>query len=65
MLKIYFIKKNKNENCPDSLNYYTTNSFVKIINIKVSSKPCQISEMKLFPQVDTGLRGELRILLNI
>ena len=41
------------------------NSFVKIINTKVSSKPCQISEMELFRQVVTGFRGELRILSNI
>ena len=40
------------------------NSFVKIINTKVSSKPYQIFEMKLFRQVVTGFRGELRILSN-
>ena len=33
------------------------NSFAKIINTKVSSKPCQTSEMELFPQVVTGFRG--------
>ena len=27
------------------------NSFAKIINTKVNSKPCQIAEMELFPQV--------------
>ena len=33
--------------------------------IKANSKPCQTSEMELFPQVVTGFRGELRILPNI
>ena len=32
---------------------------------KANSKPCQTSEMELFPQVITGFRGKLRILLNI
>ena len=32
---------------------------------KANSKPCQTSEMELFPQVLTGFRGELRILLNM
>ena len=41
------------------------NSFAKIINVKVGSKPRQASEMELFPQVVTGFRGKLRILLNI
>ena len=41
------------------------NSFAKIINTKVSSKPCQTSEMELFLQVLTGFRDELRILPNI
>ena len=36
------------------------NSFAKIINTKVSSKPCQTSEMELFSQVVPGIRGELR-----
>ena len=39
------------------------NSFAKIINAKVNLKPCQTAEMELFPQVVTGIRGELRILL--
>ena len=38
------------------------NSFAKIINTKVNSKPCQTAEMELSPQVVTGFRGELRIL---
>ena len=38
------------------------NSFAKIINTKVNSKPCQTPEMELFPQVVSGFRGELRIL---
>ena len=38
------------------------NSFEETINTKVSSKPCQASEMKFFLQVVTGFRGELRIL---
>ena len=38
------------------------NSFTQIINTEVNSKPCQTSEMKLFPQVVTGFRGERRIL---
>ena len=38
------------------------NSFAKIINTKINSKPCQTAEMELFPQVVTGFRGELRIL---
>ena len=38
------------------------NSFAKIINTKVNSKPCQTAVMELFPQVVTGFRGELRIL---
>ena len=38
------------------------NSFAKIINTKVSSKPCQIAEMELFPLVVTGFRGKRRIL---
>ena len=38
------------------------NSFEETINTKVSSKPCQTSEMKFFLQVVTGFRGELRIL---
>ena len=29
---------------------------------KANSRPCQTSEMELFPQVVTGFRGELRIL---
>ena len=41
------------------------NSFAKRIYTKGSSKPCQTSEMKLFPQIATGCRGELRILPNI
>ena len=32
---------------------------------KANSKPCQTSEMELFPQVVTGFRGERRILPNI
>ena len=32
---------------------------------KANSKPCKISEMKLFSPVVTGFRGELRILPNI
>ena len=32
---------------------------------KANSKPCQTSEMELFPQVVTGFRGELRILPNM
>ena len=32
---------------------------------KSNSKPCQTSEMKLFPQVVTGFRDKLRILSNI
>ena len=31
----------------------------------MSSKPCQIFERELFPQVVTGFRGEHRILPNI
>ena len=31
---------------------------------KANSKPCQTSEMELFPQVVTGFRGEVRILPN-
>ena len=38
------------------------NSFEETINTKVSSKPCQTSEMKFFLQVVTCFRGELRIL---
>ena len=38
------------------------NSFAKIINTKVNSKPCQAAELELFGQVVTGFRGELRIL---
>ena len=38
------------------------NSFLKTINKKVNSKPCQTAEMELSPQVVTGFRGELRIL---
>ena len=38
------------------------NSFAKIINPKVNSKPWQTAEIELFPQVVTGFRGELRIL---
>ena len=41
------------------------NSFVKIINTKVSSKLCQTSEMELFPQVVSTFKGELRTLPNI
>ena len=41
------------------------NSFVKIINTKVSSKLCQTSEMELFPQVVSTFRGKLRTLPNI
>ena len=41
------------------------NSFAKIINIYVSSKLCQTSEMELFPQVTPGFRDECRILSNI
>ena len=40
-------------------------SFAKKINTKVSSKPCQTSEMELFLQVVTGFRDKLRILSNI
>ena len=32
---------------------------------KVNLKPCQTSEMELFPQVVTSFRGELRILPKI
>ena len=32
---------------------------------KANSKPCQTSEMELFPQVVTGFRDELRILPNM
>ena len=32
------------------------NSFMKIINTKVNSKPCQTAEMGLFLQVVTGFR---------
>ena len=32
---------------------------------KANSKPCQTSEMDLFPQIVTGLRGELIIMSNI
>ena len=38
------------------------NSFAKMINTKVNSKPCQRAEMELLQQVVTGFRGELRIL---
>ena len=38
------------------------NSFAKIINTKVNSKPSQTAEMELFPQVVTSIRDELRIL---
>ena len=38
------------------------NTFAKIINTKVNSKPCQTAEIELFPQVVTCFRGELRIL---
>ena len=38
------------------------NSFAKIINTKVNSKPCHTAEMEIFPQAVTGLRGKLRIL---
>ena len=38
------------------------NSFARIINTKVNSKPWQTSEMQLFPQVVTGFTGEFRIL---
>ena len=38
------------------------NSFAKIINTKMNSKPCQTAEMELSLQVVTGFRGELRIL---
>ena len=38
------------------------NSFTKIINTKVNSKPSQTAEMELFTQVATNFRGELRIL---
>ena len=41
------------------------NSFVKIISTKVNSKPCQAAEVELFPQIFTGFRGELKILLYI
>ena len=41
------------------------NSFVKIINTKMSSKLCQTSEMELFPQVVSTFRGKLRTLPNI
>ena len=34
---------------------------MKIINTKLSSKPCQTSEMELFARVVAGFRGELRI----
>ena len=36
------------------------NSFVKIINTKVNSKPCHTAEMELFLQGITDFRGELR-----
>ena len=36
------------------------NSFVKTINTKLNSKPCQTTEMELLPQVVTGFRGELK-----
>ena len=32
MLKISFIKKNKNKNFPDNLNIYTTNEFSDLSN---------------------------------
>ena len=32
---------------------------------KANSKPCQTSEMVLFPQIATGLTGELIIMPNI
>ena len=38
------------------------NSFAKIINTKVNSKPCQAAEIELFPQFASSSRGELRIL---
>ena len=38
------------------------NSFAKMINTKVNSKPCQTAEMELLQQVVTGFRGELRML---
>ena len=38
------------------------NTFAKIINTKVNSKPCQTAEIQLFLQVVTGFRGELRTL---
>ena len=41
------------------------NSFAKIINTKLNSKPCQTAEMELFPQVVIYFRGELRTLLYI
>ena len=37
-------------------------SFAKIINIKVNSKPCQTAVMELFLEVVTGFNGELRTL---
>ena len=37
------------------------NSLTKIINSKVNSRPCQIFEMQLFPQVVTGFKGDIRI----
>ena len=38
------------------------NSFAKVINAKVNSKPCQAAKMDLFQQVVTGFGGKLRIL---
>ena len=38
------------------------NTFAKIINAKVNSKPCQTAEVELFLQFVTGFRGELRTL---
>ena len=38
------------------------NTFAKIINTKVNSKPCQTAETELFLQVVTGFRRELRTL---
>ena len=38
------------------------NSFTKIINTKVNSKPSQTAKMELFPQVATNFRGKIRIL---
>ena len=38
------------------------NSFAKIINAKLNSRPYQTVEMQLFPHIVTGFRGRLRFL---